>query len=117
MAAFEAYDPSAVVSLLVEDVTWEMPPFTGWYAGVTAVETLIRTQCPAKNPDDLRFVAVRANGQPACAAWMRDPDGVHRAFQIHVLDVVPTGSAVQHVTCFFDTALFAAFGLPLELPL
>jgi RNA polymerase sigma-70 factor (ECF subfamily) len=98
-----------------------MPPFTGWYAGVEAIGTLIRTQCPASAPGDLRFVATSANGQPAAAAWMRDEDGVYRAFQIHVLDVVPAagttdGVEVRHVACFFDTTLFEKFGVPLTLP-
>lgn len=114
MAAFERYDTSVVIDLLTEDATWEMPPFTGWYAGPAAIRTLIDVQCPAAAPDDLRYVAVRANGQPACAGWLRGEDGVHRAFQLMVLDVDHTGSlpAVRHVSCFFDTTLFDAFGLP-----
>jgi RNA polymerase sigma-70 factor (ECF subfamily) len=127
VAAFERYDTPAVVALLTEDATWEMPPFTGWYAGAEAIGSLIDTQCPAKAAGDLRFVVTRANGQPAAAAWLRDPDGIHQAFQIHVLDVVPAprgpagsapagSAAVRHVSCFFDTSLFARFGLPLTLP-
>jgi RNA polymerase sigma-70 factor (ECF subfamily) len=122
VAAFERYDTAAVIELLTQDATWDMPPFTGWYSGAAAIDTLIRTQCPAKQPDDLRFRTTRANGQPAAAAWLRDPDGVYRAFQIHVLDVVPPApedppgaAAVRHVTCFFDTSLFARFGLPMIL--
>ncbi|HEX2804571.1 MAG TPA: sigma-70 family RNA polymerase sigma factor [Kineosporiaceae bacterium] len=119
LAAFENYDTDAVVALLAEDATWEMPPYTGWYEGADAIGVLIRTQCPAKGPGDLRFVATSANGQPAFAAWLREPDGVHRAFQIHVLDLatLPDGRpVVKHVACFFDTSLFRAFGLPEVLP-
>jgi RNA polymerase sigma-70 factor (ECF subfamily) len=114
MVAFERYDTDAFVALLRHDATWEMPPFTGWYAGSEAIGTLIRSQCPAQAADDMRLVAIRANGQPACAMWMKGPDGVHRAFQIQVLDVVrsPDGPAVAHVSAFFDVALFDAFGLP-----
>lgn len=120
MAAFERYDTPAVVSLLTQDATWEMPPFTGWYSGAEAIGTLIDTQCPAEAPDDLRFIPVQANGQLACASWMRHPDGVWRAFQLHVLDVVHDDEAaggeprVQHVSCFFDVRLFAWFDLPME---
>jgi RNA polymerase sigma-70 factor (ECF subfamily) len=123
MAAFEAYDTAAVVRLLAEDATWEMPPFTGWYEGVDAIGTLIRTKCPASASGDMRFVATTANGQPACAAWMREPDGVHRAFQLHVLELEADpdadrgpGVRVRHVACFFDTSLFERFGLPLVWP-
>jgi len=117
MAAFEAYDTEGVVALLTDDATWEMPPFDGWYAGAGAIGDLIRTQCPAQAAGDLRYRPVRANGQPACAAWFRGPDGVYRAFQLLVLTV--TGGPrprVGHVACFFDTSLFARFGLPEVLP-
>jgi RNA polymerase sigma-70 factor (ECF subfamily) len=114
--AFEQYDTARVVALLAEDARWEMPPFTGWYAGAPAIGALIRTRCPAKGPGDLRFTVTSANGQPAAAAYLRGEDDVHRAFQIHVLDVVPTdtpaGDHVRHVTCFFDPTLFDSFGLP-----
>jgi RNA polymerase sigma-70 factor (ECF subfamily) len=110
--AFEAYDTDAVVALLREDATWEMPPFLGWYEGREAIGTLIRTQCPAQKPRDLLFVETGANGQPAAAAYLRGADGVHRPFQIHVLDVAPGEERVRRVTCFFDAQLFATFGLP-----
>ena len=56
-----------------------------------------------------------ANGGPALALYMRDPaDGVHRAFQLQVPTV--GAAAVTHVRVFFDTDLFARFGLPQELP-
>ncbi len=119
MAAFERYDTRALVVLLKDDATWEMPPFTGWYRGAEQIAALIGTQCPAERPDDMKMLAVEANGQPACAMWMIGPDGVHRAFQLHVLDVVEGGDGtvgVAHVSAFFDTALFDAFGLPQVWP-
>src|SRR5262245_4874231 len=112
VSAFEAYDPDAVVALLKEDATWEMPPFLGWYAGRETIGALIRTHCPAQAPGDLLFVQTTANCQPAAAAYLRGEDGLHRSFQIHVLDVAPGGRVVRHVSCFFDLKLFAAFGLP-----
>ncbi len=119
VAAFERYDTPAIVALLQDDATWEMPPFTGWYVGADAIGTLIRSQCPAQRAEDMRLVRVRANGQPACAMWMLAPDGVHRAFQLQVLDVVDDGAgglSIAHVSAFFDTALFDAFGLPQVWP-
>lgn len=118
MAAFERYDTREIVALLREDATWEMPPFTGWYRGNEAIVALIRANCPAERAGDMRMAAVSANGQPACAMWMLGPDGVHRAFQVQVLDVVegPGGPRVGHVSAFFDTALFDAFGLPQVWP-
>ena len=110
VAAFETYDVDAIVSLFTEDAVWEMPPFTGWYLGPQAIGDLISSQCPASGPADMRMLRADANGQPAFALYMRDEDGVHRAFQIQVLTL--SGQKVSHVGCFFDTSLFAAFGLP-----
>jgi RNA polymerase sigma-70 factor (ECF subfamily) len=60
------------------------------------------------------MVPTTANGQPAFGLYMRYPDGTHRAFQIQVLTL--TESGVSHVAAFFDTSLFADFGLPESLP-
>jgi len=61
-------------------------------------------------------VEVSANGGPAFALYLRDPsDGVHRAFQVQVPTVGESG--VEHIRAFFDTDLFARFGLPDELAL
>jgi RNA polymerase sigma-70 factor, ECF subfamily len=119
MQAFEAYDTAALVALLAADATWEMPPFVQWYTGAEAIGELIRHQCPANAPGDLRYVATTANGQPACAGWLLGPDGVHRAFQLLVLEPGegPGGRLeIRHVACFFDTALFDKFGFSDVLP-
>jgi RNA polymerase sigma-70 factor, ECF subfamily len=114
VAAFENYDIDAMVSLFTEDAIWEMPPFPGWYQGARTIGDLISTQCPASGPADMRMLPTSANGQPAFALYMRDTDGVHRAFQIQVLTV--TDGAVSHVGTFFDTQLFEAFRLPQVYP-
>ena len=41
---------------------------------------------------------------------MKQPDGSYAAFQLQVLTLGGTG--VSHVATFFDTSLFARFGLP-----
>jgi len=112
--AFEKYDVAKVVELLTRDAVWEMPPFTGWYAGPVDIGQLISTQCPAQGPGDMRLLSASANGQPVLAVYMRGADGVHRAFQLQQLTVTATG--VTHVTCYFDLELFARFGLPEVLP-
>ncbi|HEX2284714.1 MAG TPA: sigma-70 family RNA polymerase sigma factor [Mycobacterium sp.] len=111
IAAFEAYDVDKLVELFTQDAVWEMPPYDGWFEGPEAIGTLTRVQCPAEGPGDMRFIALTANGQPAAALYMRNPEtGVHEAFQLHVLDVKPEG--VSHVVAFLDTELFDKFGLP-----
>lgn len=113
--AFEHYDVDRIVSLLTADATWDMPPYTDWCVGAEDIGRLIRTQCPATGPESMRLVATRANGFPAFGLYMLDHDGVHRAFQLHHVTVTEGGVAA--VTAFFDTSLFAVFGLPDELPL
>jgi len=114
VAAFENYDTGALVRLFTADAVWEMPPFTGWYQGPENIVTLTKTHCPARGPGDMRLVPARANGGPAFGLYMRGEDGVHRAFQLHVVHV--KGVAIDHVVSFFDLSLFGIFGLPDVLP-
>ena len=107
-------DLDSFIAMFTDDAVWEMPPFTGWYQGARTIGNLISSQCPASGPADMRMLRADANGQPAFALYMRDPDGVHRAFQIQVLTV--TDGAVSHVGTFFDTQLFEAFRLPQVYP-
>jgi RNA polymerase sigma-70 factor (ECF subfamily) len=60
------------------------------------------------------MVPVMANGQPAYGLYMRGEDGVHRAFQLQQLEL--RDGRVAHVVAYFDTSLFARFGLPEVLP-
>ena len=112
IAAFEAYDVDRLVEMFTSEAVWEMPPFVGWYQGPEAIATLVRQQCPAQAPGDMRLIPLVANGQPAAAMYMRDGDQ-HLPFQLHVIDMRPDG--VSHVVAFFDTTLFPKFGLPERL--
>ena len=112
IAAFEAYDIDRLVELFTSEAVWEMPPYVGWYQGPQAIITLIKQQCPAESPGDMRLLPVVANGQPAAAMYMRAGE-VHVPFQLQVLDITPDG--VSHVVAFFHDTLFAKFGLPSSL--
>ncbi|HKS44348.1 MAG TPA: sigma-70 family RNA polymerase sigma factor [Amycolatopsis sp.] len=109
VTAFERKDISAMVEMFTKDAIWEMPPFTGWYRGAEDIARLIDTQCPAKEPGDMRLVPTTANGQPAFGLYLIDGE-TYRPFQLHVLTLGQDG--VSHVVAFFDTSLFAKFGLP-----
>ena len=113
--AFEDYDIERLVEMFTAEAVWEMPPFVGWYQGGPAIGELIHQNCPADAAGDMRLLPLTANGQPAAAMYMRLPEtgGRHVAFQLHVLDVSPSG--VSHVVAFLDTSLFAKFGLPESL--
>ena len=114
VAAFQNYDTAALVTLFSADAVWEMPPFTGWYQTPEHIVQLTLTHCPATGPGDMVLLPAHANGQPAFGMYLRGDDGVHRPFQLHVLHL--SGPAIDHVVSFFDTSLFAKFGLPDALP-
>ncbi len=114
MAAFEAYDIDKLVELFTAEAIWEMPPFDTWYQGPQAIGDLSRFKCPAEKAGDMRFIATTANGQPAAAMYLLNPDtGRHEAFQLHVLAVRPEG--ISHVVAFMEPSLFEKFGLPAAL--
>ena len=111
--AFWAKDIDTIVSLLTAEAIWEMPPFTGWYRGADNIGRLIDTQCPGGH-HDMPMLQTSANGQPAFGLYMRTPHGDFEPFHLQVLDL--DGDRVRHVAAFFDTDLFARFGLPARLP-
>ena len=112
--AFWDKDVAAIVAMLTREAVWEMPPFTGWYAGPENIGRLIDTRCPG-NRHDMPMVATSANGQPAFGLYMRQPDGTFTPFHLQVLTLDGSGG-VSHVAAFFDLTLFAKFGLPDRLP-
>jgi RNA polymerase sigma-70 factor (ECF subfamily) len=114
VAAFQDYDTAALATLFSADAVWEMPPFTGWYQTPEHIVRLTETHCPASGPGDMVLLPAAANGQPAFGLYMRGDDGVHRAFQLHVVHL--RGPVIDHVVAFFDTSLFGKFGLPDVLP-
>lgn len=111
--AFWRKDVDSIVGLLTAEATWDMPPFTNWYRGRTAIGWLIGTECPG-GARDMPMLPTTANGQPAYGLYMRTPGGDFAPFQLQVLEL--DGEQVRHVTAFFDTRLFATFGLPTGLP-
>jgi RNA polymerase sigma-70 factor, ECF subfamily len=113
VAAFEAKDIPALVTIFTKDATWEMPPFTGWYTGPDDIARLVDTRCPAQGPGDMKLVPTKANGQFAYGLYMRDGD-TYRPFNLPVLTLTRHG--VSHVSSFFDRRLFRTFGLPESIP-
>lgn len=107
--AFEDADIAGLVELFKKDAVWEMPPFPEWFVGAEAIVRLITAQC-GPEPGELRMLPTAANGQPAFGLYRLDEEGVHRPYQIQVLTVTREG--VAQVSAFFDTTLFAKFGLP-----
>lgn len=103
-AAFEAYDIDAVVALMADQATWEMPPFDRFYRGPSAIGTLVRNQCPAKAEGDLVMIPCVVNARPAAGMYLRDESG-HVAFQLVALEIEDRW--VRRVVGFFDPDVLA----------
>src|SRR4051812_41421302 len=106
--AFETADAVLLEELLRKDATLEMTPMLTWFAGKkTCVPYMVTRVFGA--PGDWRMVPTAANGQPAAAAYLRDADGVHRAYGIIVLTT--TSSGVARIVGFREPSLLPSFGL------
>jgi RNA polymerase sigma-70 factor, ECF subfamily len=110
--AFEAADVDVLVTLLTDRAVLEMPPVPLWYLGRSDYGRFI-ARVFAMRGTGWRMVRIRANGQPALAAYCRDEGGSHRLHTLQVLTVTPAGVARNVV--FQDPQVFTAFALPLEL--
>jgi RNA polymerase sigma-70 factor (ECF subfamily) len=107
--AFERYDVEALVELLHEDATQNMPPFEMWLRG--SADIIAWMLGPGIECRGSRFVTTVANGAPALAQYRPSgPGGVHEPFSLIVLDIVD--GRIAGTTNFLDTALFPLLGLP-----
>ena len=113
VAAFEAYDIDALTSLIHEDATQSMPPFSLWLTGREDIFTW--WYGPGIGCKGSRVVPVGlANGSPAFGQYKPSPDGGYEPWALQVLEI-EDGKIVE-LTFFLDTAhLFPLFGLPLRL--
>jgi RNA polymerase sigma-70 factor (ECF subfamily) len=110
MAAWETADVEQIRSLLTEDCDMVMPPWAEWFRGRDAVvEFLPRGPLPPGRK--WKMVPVRANGQPAAAAYWSDEEGALHAEGILLLDFADSGE-VSQITTFRDPELMQGFGLP-----
>ena len=108
-AALENADMAGLVALLHEDAVLEMPPLPGWFRGRAAVARFLGTKV-IRGAGGFAMVPAAANGQPALAAYQRDPAGVYRAHAIQVLSA--SGAGLARIVSFNDPRLFEVFGLP-----
>jgi RNA polymerase sigma-70 factor (ECF subfamily) len=113
--AFERGDIDALVALLTEDAWIRMPPAPHEYQGRPAIAAFLRTRGSFSAGDGIRLVPTRANGQPAFAYYLGDPNaGVVRANGLFVLTM--EAEAISAITRFGDTGVLPYFGLPRTLP-
>jgi RNA polymerase sigma-70 factor, ECF subfamily len=108
-AAFENGDAGVLAELLRKDALLEMPPLPGWFAGRDMIRDFLAAQV-LTGPGRYRLVPTAANGQPAFAAYQREPGGAYRAHAVIVLALSPAG--ITRIVIFLEPALFGRFGLP-----
>ena len=111
--AFEDYDIDALTSLIHEDATQSMPPFSLWLAGREDIFTW--WWGPGIGCKGSRVVpAGSANGSPAFGQYKPSPDGGYEPWALQVLEI--EDGRIVELTFFLDTQrLFPLFGLPARL--
>jgi RNA polymerase sigma-70 factor (ECF subfamily) len=113
VAAFESYDVDELTSLLQQDATLSMPPYTLWLRGPEAIAAwLLGRGCGCRGS---RLVPTEACGSPAFGQYRRAPSGAgHQPWALIVLEL--SGDRIAGMTSFLDTTtLFPVFRLPREL--
>jgi RNA polymerase sigma-70 factor (ECF subfamily) len=108
-AAFETGNVDMLLALLTEDVEVTMPPVAGQCAGRDEAGRYFRMTL-FRPGLSMRIVPTRANGQPALASYVLDPQtGLYHASGIAVLTL--SGRHISAVTTFGKDVL-PSFGLP-----
>jgi RNA polymerase sigma-70 factor (ECF subfamily) len=113
LSAFEAYDVTALVQLLHEDVVMSMPPYDLWLQGRSEFSSWLLG--PGIGCIGSRLIPTTANGSPAFGQYRLSSSGEgYEPWAIHVLEVDDGG--ITAITYFLDTQLlFPLFGLPARL--
>ena len=113
VGAFERYDVDALVSLLREDATFSMPPYTLWMQGPEPVRGWLTG--PGADCRGSRLIRVEASGSPAFAQYRRGAaEGTYEAWALIVLELA--GDRIAGWSSFLDTErLFPMFDLPLQM--
>ena len=113
LTAFESYDIESLTTLMREDATFCMPPYSLWLQGPREVRTWmlgLGSGCRGS-----RLVPTAACGWPAFAQYRPNPDGGYKAWALIVLELA--GDRISGVNSFLDTEnLFPRFDFPLTLP-
>ncbi len=112
--AFLRYDVDTLVTLLHEDATLSMPPYTLWLQGHDSIRTWLLG--PGAGCRGSRLIPTMANGCPAFGQYRPGGlDGGFAAWALLVLEL--SGNRIIGMNSFLDTAaLFPVFGLPPSLP-
>ncbi|MPZ91365.1 MAG: sigma-70 family RNA polymerase sigma factor [Actinobacteria bacterium] len=111
--AFERYDIDSLTSILHEDATLSMPPYSLWLRGHTDISGwLLGSGIGCRGS---RLVPTEANGSPAFGQYRPSASGHgHDPWALQVIEV--SNGKIVGINSFLDTAsLFPLFGLPTRL--
>jgi RNA polymerase sigma-70 factor (ECF subfamily) len=111
--AFHRYDVDALATLLREDATLSMPPYTLWLQGREPIRGwLLGRGCGCRGS---RLIPTAACGVPAFAQYRSNGEaGGYHAWALIILEL--SGDRIAAWNSFLDTeTLFPGFGLPLML--
>ena len=97
VAAFQAMDVDALKQTLREDALLQMPPFPAWFSGRDTIGQFLSTVFARGGSH--RFIATRANGQPALAAYLRRDEETYRFRNVEVFTLDQLGIARRQVRC------------------
>lgn len=105
--AFLRADVPGLVRMLAEDVLLEMPPMWNWYQGRSAYGQFMHRVFAGRGAD-WQVIPIRANGQPAMAAYTEE-GGRHVLHTLQIFTVEQR--SIVRTTVFQDRAVFALFRL------
>jgi RNA polymerase sigma-70 factor (TIGR02960 family) len=109
--ALASDDIDGLVALLTSDAWLSMPPAPHEYQGAEAITAFLRAGAAVRIGRHLRLVPTRANGQPAYACYLPDPDtGLGQPAGLVVITV--DRGRISAMARFLDPAVFDVFGLP-----
>jgi RNA polymerase sigma-70 factor (ECF subfamily) len=108
--AFERYDLDALLALLHDDATSNMPPYELWLRGHADIRAWFLG--PGIGCKGSVLISTHANGLPAFGQYRPSgPDGAHEPWALQVLEIAD--GSIAGMNFFLDTAtLFPLFGLP-----
>jgi RNA polymerase sigma-70 factor (ECF subfamily) len=112
--AWQRRDIPGLAALLAEDAILRMPPQRAEFAGRDQITDFFATVPAGGRLELIDLVVVRANGQPALAAYLPDERGECLGYGIMVLEI--DEGMIATIAGFPDAELFAAFGLPARRP-
>jgi RNA polymerase sigma-70 factor (ECF subfamily) len=117
VAAWQAADMAALSALLTADVVMGMPTLGLRLRSRAAVCEFLARVPAREQRDTFRFVATRANRQPALAIYRREPDDETDGYRAWAIVVLTTDAgAVCGIAIFPDPSLVGVFRLPMQYP-